>query len=145
MLYNHCVNIIHKAKQRATQLHKGQFEDTGKPYITHPAQVVKILSLITNDPDILAAAWLHDTIEDTTYTYEQAVAEFGNRVADLIMEVTHESATGKGNYYFPRLKTRDGILIKFADRLTNIARMETWDEKRKAQYMRKSTFWKSAP
>jgi myo-inositol-1(or 4)-monophosphatase len=60
----------------------------GFPYIVHPLEAVAIVSTITNDQEILAAAVLHDTIEDTDVTYEQLEREFGKRVADL---VAHES------------------------------------------------------
>ncbi len=90
----------------------------------------------------MSAGLLHDTIEDTNTTYEELVQFFGNRVADLVMEVTHEGQKNSKGFYFPRLKSKEGILIKFADRLSNLSRMSTWNEDRKAQYLRKSNFWK---
>ena len=128
----------------ACEAHGDQLDDCGHSYFeSHVIQVVKILQQVTDDPDIICAAYLHDTIEDTDVTYEDIVERFGKRVADLVMEVTHEGQKDNHGYYFPRLKTRDGILLKFADRLSNLSRMEAWDEKRREHYLKKSKFWKS--
>lgn len=54
------------------------------PYIVHPLETALIASMLTNDEEILAAALLHDTIEDTDVTYEDLKQEFGTRVADLV-------------------------------------------------------------
>ena len=59
------------------------------------------------------------------------------------MEVTHEGRKDEIGYYFPRLKTQRGIVLKFADRISNLSRMESWDDNRKNHYLRKSKFWKS--
>lgn len=125
----------------AMNAHKDQLRDDGTPFIVHPATVAAIVSQVTDDEEIIAAAWLHDVIEDTDITYEQLDADFGRRIADLVMEVTHE--VHKNGNYFPRLKTKEGIMLKFADRLSNLSDMKSWDEKRQAHYLRKSKFWKS--
>lgn len=131
------------AKEFAQIKHTGQLDDSGKDYFSsHIEQVVSILEKVTQDEDILSAAYLHDTIEDTQTTYEELVAGFGKRVADLVMEVTHEGKKDAYGRYFPRLKSREGILIKFADRLSNLSRMEPWNEQRKQHYLKKSKFWK---
>ncbi len=138
------MNLPLKALKFATIKHRGQLDDTNKPYIIHPCQVVDILRKVApNDENLLCAGYLHDTIEDTKTTYEELVGEFGQDVADLVMEVTHEGSKEKKGYYFPRLKTQRGIMLKFADRLSNISRMEAWDEERKAHYLKRSKFWKS--
>lgn len=56
----------------------------GFPYIVHPLEAVEIVATITPDQELLAAAALHDTIEDTDVTVEDIRREFGNRVADLV-------------------------------------------------------------
>jgi len=134
---------IWKAIEFAEKKHKGQLDDEGKDYFeAHIEHVVKILYNVTKDPDIICAGYLHDTLEDTDTTYEELVEEFNERVANLVLECTHEGKKDEYGYYFPHLKTRDGIMIKFADRLNNISRMSAWDDKRQAQYLRKSKFWK---
>lgn len=134
---------ISKAMLFASKKHKGQLDDSGKDYFkAHCLQVYKILMTITKDENILCAGLLHDTLEDTKTTYNELVETFGNDIADLVMEVTHEGTKHKG-YYFPRLKTQRGIMLKFADRLSNISRMDCWSEERKKQYLNKSKFWKN--
>ena len=60
------------------------------------------------------------------------------------MEVTQEEVEkDQKGYYFPRLKSKEAILIKFADRLSNLSRMSSWNMKRQEQYLRKSKFWNS--
>lgn len=135
------MNKLYLAQHFAFTAHKGQLRDGGEPYIIHPQQVAKIVSCITDDEDLIAAAWLHDLIEDTDVTYHDIEEEFGTRVADLVHELTHELSP-RGNY-FPRLLSRDAILIKFADRLSNLSDMKVWDSKRQAHYLKKSKFWKS--
>lgn len=123
--------------------HQGQKDDSGKDYFdAHLRQVAAIMFQVTEDPEMLAAAWLHDTIEDTQTTYEELMKEFGSRVADLVMEVTHEGSKDRAGYYFPRLHTKEGIMLKFADRLSNISRMEAWGKNRQAHYLKKTRFWK---
>ena len=76
--------ICFAVKAHANTERKGK----GFPYIVHPLEAVVIVSTMTSDQELLAAAALHDTMEDTDTTYEQLVQEFGKRVADL---VAHES------------------------------------------------------
>lgn len=129
----------------ARKKHAGQYDDNGESYFeSHIWQVYRIISEVTNDEDVICAAFLHDTIEDTNTTYEELVNEFSKRVADLVMEVTHEGKKDQHGYYFPRLKSKEAILIKFADRLSNLSRMQSWDEKRQNQYLKRSKFWKDA-
>jgi len=131
-----------RALEYAYTKHLGQVDDDGLPYIFHCMDVHTILKTVTNDQEILAAAYLHDTLEDTNATYDELKERFGQRVADLVLEVTHEGKKDNYGFYFPRLKSRDAILIKFADRLSNLARMDSWDDERKQQYLNKSKFWK---
>ncbi len=140
------MSVVIKAMTFARNKHEGQKDDDGFPYFdTHIHQVVSILSLITNDENILAAAFLHDTLEDTNSTYEELEHEFGKVIADLVMEVTHEGKKDNKGYWFPRLKSKKAILIKFADRLSNLSRMDNWDMERQIHYLKKSKFWKSEP
>ena len=66
--------IFDKAVQFAFQAHKGQFRKDGTMYILHPLETAAIVSTMTKDEDILAAAVLHDTVEDTNVTRDD-VAE----------------------------------------------------------------------
>ena len=64
--------------------HDTERRGKGFPYIVHPMEAVEIVSTITPDQELLAAAALHDTIEDTDVTVEQIRAEFGDRIAELV-------------------------------------------------------------
>jgi len=137
------MNISDKAASFGARKHKGQLDDDGKPYFEHCYQVVDLLQYVTFDEDILCAGYLHDTIEDTDTTYEELKEEFNERIADLVLEVTHDDFGDKG-HVFPRLHSKEGIMIKFADRLSNISRMSNWEEERKIHYLRRSKFWKAS-
>lgn len=135
--------LIQKAMYFAQEVHRGQKRDDGQPFITHPIEVARILEQVTDDENLIAAALLHDVIEDTFVTYDGLVDLFGVDIADLVNEVTHEGQQDSRGFYFPRLKTQRGIILKFADRLSNISDMKTWDDKRKQHYLNKSKFWRS--
>ena len=64
--------------------HNSERRGKGFPYIVHPMEAVEIVATITPDQELLAAAVLHDTIEDTDVTMEQIRAEFGDRIANLV-------------------------------------------------------------
>lgn len=64
--------------------HNSERRGKGFPYIVHPMEAVEIVATITPDQELLAAAALHDTIEDTDVTMEQIRAEFGDRIANLV-------------------------------------------------------------
>ena len=132
-----------KASNFAKLKHAGQTDDNGKDYYkAHLFPISLAVRNLTKDIDILVAALLHDTLEDTDTTYDELVKEFGERVANLVLEVTHEGQKDEYGYYFPRLHSADAILIKLCDRASNISRMQSWDEKRKEQYLKRTKFWK---
>ena len=64
--------------------HNSERRGKGFPYIVHPLEAVEIVATITPDQELLAAAALHDTVEDTDVTVEQLRAEFGDHIADLV-------------------------------------------------------------
>ena len=64
--------------------HNTERRGKGFPYIVHPMEAVEIVATITSDQELLAAAALHDTIEDTDVTVEDIRREFGDRIADLV-------------------------------------------------------------
>ena len=135
---------IDRAMAFGAKCHEGQKDDDGHDYFwAHPVQVFYFLKEIAEDETVLIAALLHDVLEDTETTPLEIEKEFGKKVAELVLEVTHEEKKDEVGYYFPRLKSKDAILIKFADRLSNLSRMSSWNQKRQDQYLRKSKFWKS--
>lgn len=77
--------IVLKAIEFANRKHDGQLrKGDGQPYIYHPLEVLGIASMISDDDDVLCAALLHDTIEDTNTTKEEIEKEFNKHIADLV-------------------------------------------------------------
>ena len=136
-------DLVERAIRFAKEKHKGQVDDEGVDYfLAHCSQVARIVREVCSDERVIAAAYLHDTLKDTDTTYDNLNVEFGYYVADLVFQVTHEGNKETG-YYFPNLNSRDAILIKFADRLSNLSRMGSWSKERQEHYLRKSKFWRS--
>ncbi len=79
---------INKAFQFAYEGHNGQNRKSGEPYITHPLHVAIYLSDLNFDKETIAAALLHDLIEDTEITYNDLKKNFGSEVADIVDGVT---------------------------------------------------------
>lgn len=78
-------SLLDKAIVFAVNAHKNtERRGKGFPYIVHPMEVVYIVSTMTNDQEILAAAMLHDTVEDTDVTVEDIKREFGERIAEIV-------------------------------------------------------------
>lgn len=75
--------------------HKRKY--TGEPYTVHLEEVVKIVKGIPHTPEMIAAAWLHDTVEDTKTTIDEIKEEFGNKVAQLVEMLTDVSKSEQGN------------------------------------------------
>ncbi len=131
----------------AADRHRNQRrKDVGAtPYINHPLEVARILTEAgIDDTDILVAAILHDTIEDTETTAEELAAVFGERICSLVLEVTDDKTLPKAErkrlqvLNAPR-KSNDAKLIKIADKIANLrdikAAPPNWSENRKAQYL----------
>lgn len=136
--------IIEMAANFAKAYHKDQLDDAGEDYFhSHLVGVARILTQVTDDPILISAGYLHDIIEDTEMTYSDLAELFGTKIADLVHEVTREGSKDRKGYYFPRLRTERGYLLKFADRLSNLSRMNPWAPGRRHSYLRKSRFWKS--
>jgi GTP diphosphokinase / guanosine-3',5'-bis(diphosphate) 3'-diphosphatase len=82
------VELLRRAHDTAAEAHQGQVRKTGDPYITHPIAVAHMLAQYGLDADTIAAAFLHDTIEDTPLTLAQLEQDFGKDIAQLIDGVT---------------------------------------------------------
>ena len=74
--------------------HNTERRGKGFPYIIHPLEAVEIVATMTTDQELLAAAALHDTIEDTDVTVEQIRAQFGDRIAELVHSESDEFTEG---------------------------------------------------
>lgn len=87
--------LLDRAIIFAVHAHAGtERRGKGYPYIVHPMEAVEIVATMTSDQELLAAAALHDTVEDTDVTVEQIRAEFGERVASLVADESEERQEG---------------------------------------------------
>ncbi|WP_459973334.1 RelA/SpoT family protein [Nocardioides pyridinolyticus] len=121
--------LLERAYLTAERLHGTQTRKSGDPYITHPLAVTTILADIGMTEPTLAAALLHDTVEDTPYTLEQVRQDFGDEVAQLVDGVTKldkvkygDSAQAETIRKMIVAMSRDirVLVIKLADRLHNM-------------------------
>lgn len=122
--------MIEEAKYFAFEKHKDQIRKfTGNPYHTHPFRVADIVRQCTDKEDLIVAALLHDTIEDTQTTYDEIKERFNERVANLVMELTNNEdkieEIGKEVYLAEKMNKMSeyALLIKLADRLDNISEL----------------------
>jgi GTP diphosphokinase / guanosine-3',5'-bis(diphosphate) 3'-diphosphatase len=124
--------LIERAYAAAETAHRGQKRKSGEPYITHPVAVAQILAELGIGSKTLAAALLHDTVEDTDYTLEHLRQDFGDEVAMLVDGVTKldkvkygDSAQAETVRKMIVAMSKDirVLVIKLADRLHNA---RTW-------------------
>lgn len=100
---------------------------TGEDYIVHPREVAEIVATVPHTLEMLMAALLHDTVEDTNVTIEEVRAEFGDEVADLVAGLTDVSKPTDGNRAVRKALDRqhtadapaDVQTIKLADLISN--------------------------
>ncbi len=138
------LGIIDQAYQFAAEAHEGQFRRSGEPFIEHPLQTALFLAELRLDSNALAAALLHDVVEDCDVCLEEIEVEFGSEIAGLVDGVTKltkaEMASEEGNRGFllagPEVDLEQAaslrkmlvsmasdirvVLIKLADRLHNM-------------------------
>lgn len=86
------MSIVDEARAFATRAHRGQFRKyTHAPYIVHPQAVVATLEPLGFRPEVLAAAWLHDTVEDCDVEHGDILAHFGAEVHHMVYYLTDVS------------------------------------------------------
>ncbi len=124
--------ILNKAIIFATNAHKGQFrKGTQIPFILHPLEAASIVATMTTDEEVLAAAVLHDVVEDTDITIEQMKQNFGERVAFLVAcesENKRENQSAESTWKIRKQETLDHLktaslevkAITLGDKLSNI-------------------------
>ena len=104
-------SLLDRAIIFAVHAHAGtERRGKGFPYIVHPMEAVEIVATMTSDQELLAAAALHDTVEDTDVTVEQIRQEFGDRVASLVADETDTGIGSQGSAGQPILPTEAGPL-----------------------------------
>jgi guanosine-3',5'-bis(diphosphate) 3'-pyrophosphohydrolase len=123
------LRLVSEAAEFAARRHSGKARKGrgNEPYVNHLAEVANLLATVADgaDTELVAAGWLHDTIEDTETTREELAQKFGNRVADLVDEVTDDMSLPKDRRRQKQIedaphKSPGAKLIKIADKVSNV-------------------------
>lgn len=140
--------LLLRAYRVADRYHHGQMRKSGAPYITHPLAVAILLAEIGMDTTTLAAALLHDTVEDTDLPIGQVKAEFGPEVAILVEGVTKLDGAKWGDHAeaetFRKMIVAASIdlrvlVIKLADRVHNMRTLKHHPRKEKRERIARAT------
>lgn len=138
------IDKIHQAFLAASKAHKGQFRQTGEPYVTHPVSVACILADMKMDHHTIVAALLHDVIEDTAIEKEDIEKDFGVEVANLVdgvskltqIEFVSRAEAQAENFRKMVLAMAHDIrviIVKLADRLHNMRTLGTLSTEKRAR------------
>ena len=124
--------LLDRAIVFAVRAHAGtERRGKGFPYIVHPMEAVEIVSTMTPDQELLAAAALHDTVEDTDVTVEEIRREFGDRIASIVASEsdTFEEGVSEEESWHSRKRaaierlskaSRDAKIVALGDKLSNM-------------------------
>ena len=139
-------DLILRADKFAKNAHAGQVRKyTNVPYVMHPRSVAFLVSLVPDHTtEMIAAALLHDVVEDTPITLDEIEAEFGKEVRDLVYWLTDQSKPEDGNRKARKAIDRDHIAkapaqaqtIKVADLIDNSSSIVQYDPDFARVYMR---------
>ena len=124
--------LLDRAIVFALRAHAGtERRGKGFPYIVHPLEAVTIVATMTSDQELLAAAALHDTVEDTDVTIDQIRAEFGDRIASLVAadsDMPVQDMNAEDSWYVRKQSAIDRIaasshdakIVAMGDKLSNM-------------------------
>ncbi len=146
---NYDIDLIGKALDTAKALHEGQLRRSGEPYVIHPMAVAVILAQLGMDDETIVAGLLHDAVEDTDYTRDQLVEDFGEGVALLVDGVTklgsikfdtkeEAQAENLRKMFLAMSKDIRVLIIKLADRLHNMRTAEYWNTDKQKEKSRET-------
>lgn len=121
--------VLKRAIEVASTAHEGQYRKvSGAPYIVHPFSVMLLLQYVGEGAEALCAAVLHDVLEDTDYTKEQMLAEFGDTITNAVSVVTKDPAIkdkrAQCEDYLLRLEHSESLIalaVAAADKCSNIS------------------------
>ncbi len=149
-------NLLRRAFNLANQAHENQKRASGEPYIQHCLAVAQMLAELRLDTDTLAAALMHDTLEDTDVTYEELETEFGGEIARLVDGVTKlgqidqlsgmsernlkedTQAESLRKMFLAMVDDVRVVLIKLADRLHNMRTLSSLPEHKRKRIARET-------
>jgi len=141
-------NIILKAAMLGRRAHEGQLRKyTGRPYIEHPARVAGRAAILPGATEIMvAAAFLHDVLEDTPMTAQQMAAEIGDEVTKIVIQLTNVSIGStlpraerkRMDREFLSKASREAKELKMLDRIDNLREMQGTPEKFGRLYVNES-------
>lgn len=143
------LELLDRAYAFADRHHAGQTRLSGDPYVTHAVETAGILFELNSDPNTLAAALLHDCLEDTPATREEIAAEFGPKLAELVDGVTKIStrvfrdseerqAENLRKMMLAMAQDIRVIVIKLADRLHNMRTLEFLPAEKRQRFARET-------
>ena len=141
--------LILKAAHFAAEKHRDQRrkDKHASPYIIHPISVALAITQIggVDDPEILAAALLHDTLEDTETGPEELEAKFGKKVCEYVLDVSDDKTLPKDERKRRQIEhakkiSKGAALIKLGDKISNVTDVinnppKDWDISRRKQYL----------
>jgi guanosine-3',5'-bis(diphosphate) 3'-pyrophosphohydrolase len=142
------IALILRAASFAAAKHRDQRrkDAVATPYINHPLQLAELLAVNggVDDPDIIAAALLHDTIEDTQTTADELREIFGERITGIVLEVTDDKRLPKEVRKALQVEhaahlSREARLVKLVDKICNVRDMissppHNWSAQRRREY-----------
>lgn len=128
---NYDMELIGKAYDVAEEMHRGQLRKSGEPYLIHPLAVAEILADLGMDEETIVAGLLHDVVEDTPYTKEELIADFGTEVELLVDGVTklgslkfeskeERQVENLRKMFLAMSKDIRVLILKLSDRLHNL-------------------------
>ena len=131
------IDLIRRSFKYASEKHDGQFRKSGQPYIIHAIEVAYLVCQLQGGPTTIAAAFLHDTIEDCGVTQNDLEKEFNQEVAEIVFSLTkikalsHQRrndkdfvAEGHRKIFLGMAKDIRVIIIKLCDRLHNMRTLD---------------------
>ncbi len=143
------LELVCKAFNYAQEKHEGQLRASGEPFFTHPIAVANILADMELDSSSVAAALLHDVVEDTEVTDEEITREFGETIALLVAGVTKlgkipytsnedQQVENLRKMFLAMAKDVRVIVIKLADRLHNMRTLKSMPEHKQREKARET-------
>jgi (p)ppGpp synthase/HD superfamily hydrolase len=125
------MDIVRKAREFASHAHRDHVrnDEAKTPYVHHLAEVAKLVEVSGGDDSEIAAAWLHDTVEDTSTTFEDIQREFGGEIAAIVCGMTDLPEWGSLSLQERKQRQAERIAgapasvkrVKLADQSSNVA------------------------